>query len=193
MDRQEFRTALEYLTHPSLLPTFQEEILTTLVHRAPSPNDYTLALAYYDTVNPTMTNPETLDALFLAMAKTNVAFAFHFSRQQGDATRQIFFESLIAHVINAAANEKTAERAVELVDLPFDQEEEVWFEEFLTVGQGKGYKRAADTLMMRRIATGKYVEALDCDVGDGMPINGLSWDTVCDGITRGLGSRLELM
>lgn len=82
---------------------------------------------------------------------------------------------------------------MELVGLPLDDEEEGWFEEYLAAGEGSGLKRAGDTLMMRKIVTGRYVEALDCEVGPDEGVHGMSWESVRDGLEKGLGPRLELV
>lgn len=44
---------------------------------------------------------------------------------------------------------------MELIYLPFDAEEEGWFEEFLTEGKGRSIPRAKDALRVRAIATGR--------------------------------------
>jgi len=137
--------ALQYLTHPSLLPTFHEEILHTLIHYS-NPDDFTLALAYYHTVQPTITNSLTLESLFAGIARTSVIEAFYFLRGQPDIARYKMFESLISIVLQTPASEKAAARGVELVNLPFNPEEEAWFEQFLTVGAGRGFRRAKDTM-----------------------------------------------
>ncbi len=99
---------------------------------------------------------------------------------------------LITMAIHGPAGEKLAARGIELVNLPFTQEEESWFEEYLTKGEGRGLKRAKDTLMMRRIGTGKFTEALALDFGGGKTSGGLSWEMMQDGLQEGLGPRVDM-
>jgi hypothetical protein len=99
------------------------------------------------------------------------------------------FEMLIASVLHSPAGDRTANRAAELVNLPFTQEEEDWFEEYLTLGNGKGLKRANDTLMIWKIGTGRFKDALSVSITGGKPVNGLSWETIVSGLQEGLGPR----
>lgn len=183
------QVALQYLTHPSLIPTFQEEILEALV-RAASSADYSIPLAYYYTVQPTITSARTLDSLLMIIAETSVSEAFFFARSQAETTHQIMFESLVSHVLSHSSNEHSAQRAVELVNLPFSQTEEAWFEDYLITGGGRQYKKAKDTIMIRRIATGRYSEAHALGGMDGKSVNGLNWEKLRMGLRNGLGPRL---
>lgn len=69
LDRLQFQTATEYLTHPSLLPTFPEEILNVLLKHAGETGsgrgkDEALALAYYHTVQPPLKSEEVRERFF---------------------------------------------------------------------------------------------------------------------------------
>ncbi|KAI9743245.1 MAG: hypothetical protein M1818_003091 [Claussenomyces sp. TS43310] len=191
MDKLEFEVALQYLTHPSLIPTFHEEILTAFVRHAKH-DDFTLALSYYYTVQPTITTPEALGSLFSAIMRTSVGEAFFFQRGQSDSTRKQLFEMLVSFVMQTPAGEKAAARAAELVNLPFASEEELWFEEYLTTGTGRQYKRAKDTLIMRKIGTGRYSAALSMEGMDSRQIDGLSWEIIQAGLENGLGPRFDI-
>jgi hypothetical protein len=180
--------AVQYLTHPSLIPTYPDEVLEALIRHAKH-DDYTLPLAYYYTVQPTIQAPRAIESLYFAIAKTSVTEAFYFSRVQADVARQKMFEMLISLVLQSPPGEKTAARGVELVNLPLDREEEDWFESFLNKGEGRGLKRARDTLMMRRIGTGKFSEALSLDFDRGKTSGGLSWAMIQDALQEGLGPR----
>lgn len=184
--------ALQYLTHPSLLPTFHEEILDTLIRHSEY-DDFTLALAYYHTVRPTITSPHSLESLFSAMARMSVMEAFYFQREQSDIARHKMFESLISIILQTLPGEKAATRALELVNLPFNTEEEAWFEEFLITGAGRGFKKARDTVMMRKIGMGNYTDALLLEGADNRPLGGLSWKTMLGGLEERLGPRLDVM
>lgn len=98
------------------------------------------------------------------------------------------FEMLISIVLHSPASEKTAARATELVNLPLTQEEEDWFESYLTKGEGRALKRARDTLIMRRIGTARFSEALSLDF-EGQATGGLSWKMMQDALQEGLGPR----
>jgi hypothetical protein len=149
----------------------------------------TLPLAYYHTVQPALKGCRAVESLFSAIAQASVVEAFYFARAQADIPRRKMFETLIASVLNSPAGDRTANRAAELVNLPFTQEEEDWFEFFLTVGDGKGLKRANDTLMIWKIGTCRFKEALSVSISGGKPINSLSWETIASGLQEGLGSR----
>ena len=70
-----------------------------------------------------------------------------------------------------------------MIGLPFDATEEEWFEEYLGREDGKKLKRAKDTLVMRKIVTGRLSEAVkDKSLGSG-------WAMVQEGVKSGLGGR----
>jgi hypothetical protein len=172
--------ALEYVAHPSLIPDFADEIIAALVRHA---DDDTLALSYFHTVQPIIKNPHTVELLFSAMARTSLSQALHYSRTYPDHTRELLFQQLISSVLDAPAGEDTAERAAELISLPLDSIEDQWFEEFLSHGDGRALKKAKDTLLMRRIATGRYEEAV------GERVTNARWGTIIEGLKSGLGGR----
>ena len=66
---------------------------------------------------------------------------------------------------------------MELIGLPFDAEEEEWFQEVLLEGSAKSIQGAKDTVMMRCLATrkldnlGPELESLG-----GKKVDGLNWD-----------------
>ncbi|KAK6213112.1 hypothetical protein QIS74_09114 [Colletotrichum tabaci] len=182
LDHEQFEKALEYIAHPSLTTDFADEIMTALVRRAPD-GDYTLPLSYFHTVQPILKTSAAMELLFDAMARTSVTEALYFSRTHADAVRAQLFRQLISTVIGAPANEETAARATELVGLPFDATEETWFEEYLAEGDGKKLKRARDTLLMRKLVTGRLSEAVkDKNLGG-------RWGVVLEGVKSGLGGR----
>jgi hypothetical protein len=184
-----FQDALIYLTKPSLIPTFPEEILSTLVQHA-SHGDMTLPLTYFHTVNPQLTNPAALDTLFSALCRVSVSDAFYFARGLSEFAHQHLFEQLLHFVLSQRAGESRAEQCVEIVNLPFSAGEEQWFEEYLLYGKGRSLPGAKDTLMMRRLGTGQFKEALAGSRGAiGREASGLRWDTLAAGIEHGLGSR----
>jgi hypothetical protein len=204
LDRQEFEVsplsmtndianipqlALQYLTHPSLIPTFADEILEVLVRH--SNQNLTLALAYYHTVQPTLASRSAIECLFSAMARTSVTEAFYFCRGQPEYTQRHMFQMLIALVLNNSSLETVADRSVELVNLPFTSEEETWFQDYLLNGDGRALKKGKDTLMMRKIGTGNFSDSLSLKGIHNRPIAGLDWGTLSGAVEDGLGPRLE--
>lgn len=187
MDRGEFEDALQYLTHPSIIPTFPDDILETLVKI--SNNDLTLSLAYYHTVQPTLTGLRAIECLFSALGRTSVTEAFYFSRGQTETTQRHMFEMLISLVLNNSPKETMADRCVELINLPLTKQEEEWFEDYLLQGEGRGLKKALDTVMMRKIGTGNFAESLDLKGFSKNNIAGLDWGVLSDAVEDGLGPR----
>lgn len=181
--------ALQYLTHPSIIPTFPDEIIEVLVGHAKN-NDLSLPLAYYHTVQPSLTSPQAIECLFSAMARTSVTEAFYFCRGQSEHARRHMFEMLIALVLNNSSIDTIADRSVELISLPFTEEEESWFVEYLQHGEGRSIRKAKDTLMMRKIGTGKFSEALSIRHTNRRSVSGLDWQTLSEAVQGGMGPRL---
>ena len=173
------------MTHASLIPTFQDDIVELLVRK----NELHLALAYYHTVQPVLNESRAIQCLFRAIATSSVTEAFYYSRSQPENTRRHLFEFLISLVIHNSPKATIADRSVELVNLPFSDEEEAWFEEYLLQGDGRGLSKGKDTLMMRKIGTGKFTESLALKGANGRAIGGLDWRTLLESIRDGLGPR----
>ncbi|KAI1757714.1 nuclear pore complex assembly-domain-containing protein [Xylaria castorea] len=182
MDTRNFEIALQYLTHPSLISDFADDIITALVRHSKD-HDYTLPLAYYHTVQPSIQSSNALQFLFDAIARSSVLEAFEFSRSHADYMRRQLFQRLVTVTLDSGSKEEdeAAERAFELTSLPFDADEEQWFKEYLESGEGKRLKTAKDTLVMRRIATGHGVTAGDRG----------AWATVLEGFKTGSGGRAQ--
>jgi hypothetical protein len=180
---------MENLTSPSLTHTYSEEILAALLHAEKDE----LALAYYQTVSPPLTNHDLLVDYFTMLSKGSITEAFYFSRTQPQSTRRELFEILINQSFHALSAKQRADQGVELVDLPFDKEEEEWFEHFLLRDtRGRNFPFAADAVMMRRIATGQIAQAKEDfhilklsnhRIGD------VTWSNVIDGLDKGMGPR----
>ena len=77
---------------------------------------------------------------------------------------------------------------MELLNLPFNEEEDAWFEETLLSGKAKNLSGAKDTVLMRRVATGK-LQNLDnrLDALGGRRVDGLNWDDLRQSLNRSLG------
>ncbi|TGO69824.1 hypothetical protein BOTNAR_0006g00090 [Botryotinia narcissicola] len=190
LDNLDFELALQYLTHPSLIPSFADEILEALVLH--SSDDLAIPLAYYHTVQPALTSSRATESLFSAIARTSVTEAFYFSRGQSQYMQRHMFEQLIAAVLKNSPPETIADRSVELVNLPLSPEEEAWFEDYLLRGEGRAIRKARDTIMMRRIGTGKFSETLSLKGIGSRSIGGLDWERLSAAVKEGLGPRIDV-
>ena len=103
------------------------------------------------------------------------------------------FQMLISLVLNNSSKETIADRSVELLNLPFTGEEEAWFEEYLSNGEGRQIRKASDTLLIRKIATGRFTESLAVKGVVVRTIGGMDWNTLSDAVQDGLGPRLDVM
>lgn len=135
-----------------------------------------MALSYYYTVQPILNTSTALELLFEAMARTNTTEALLFSRTQPEYIR----EALFGRLISVALGDKQADpsSAELLAFLPFEGEEEAWFEQHLLHGEGRNLKRAKDTLLIRKIAGDKFDEVSHVK-GAGQ------WGPILEGIKAG--------
>lgn len=178
--------ALEYLTEPSLIPTFPDEILHVLIKH--SNGDGSLAMAYYLTVSPPLESPEVRQAYFSVLCSTSVTESFYFARNQAQQQHRALFEQLIHLVHSTNPSESRGNRAMELINLPFNEEEDTWFEDTLLRGNAKHLNGARDTVLMRRVATGKLQDLSgDLDVHGGRKVDGLNWDDLKQSLHKSLG------
>ncbi|KAF7586952.1 hypothetical protein BBP40_007990 [Aspergillus hancockii] len=184
LDRLEFRRAIEYLTEPSIIPTFPDEILYVLTLSQLPKHDDSLVMAYYVTVSPPLASTKVQRAFFKTLCRSSITEAFYFTRSYDDSLRQNYLMQLIEFVHRTEAGEVRSKRAMELIGLPFDDQEEGWFEDSLLRGNAKALHGAKDTVMMRRLATGK-LENLSTDLESlaGKKIDGLNWDILRRGIS----------
>lgn len=124
---------------------------------------------------PILSTSTALELLFDAMARTNTTEALLFSRTQPDYIREVLFGRLIS----VALGDKQADSRAELLAfLPFEGEEEAWFEEHLLHGEGRNLRRAKDTLLIRKIAGDKFSEIAHIK-GAGQ------WGPILEGIKAG--------
>ncbi|GAD98785.1 hypothetical protein AN4596.2 [Paecilomyces variotii No. 5] len=177
LDRLEFRRALESLTEPSLIPTFPDEILYVLTLQKLPRHDDSLAMAYYLTVSPPLASEKVQRAFFETLCRSSITEAFYFSRKHGEASRKNYIEQLVVFVHRSSAGQSRSNLAMELVNLPFDETEEEWFEDVLLRGKAKALHGAKDTVLMRRLATGKLKDhSAEVESLGGQKIDGLNWD-----------------
>ncbi|RDA88628.1 hypothetical protein CP532_5828 [Ophiocordyceps camponoti-leonardi (nom. inval.)] len=178
MDRQQYQEALEFVTHPSLTPDFADDIITTLVRYAPN-HDYSLALSYFYTVRPSLKSASALELLFDAMVHADATEALLYSRTHPQHTREQLFRRWVRTNLKQSRREEQPDQRDRLAFLPLDSVEEEWFEQYLTVGEGKNLPKAKDTLLARQIACDRFSDVSGQRVGE-------RWAAVVDGINRGV-------
>ena len=171
------------MAHPSLGPDFSDDIIIALVQQAPA-DDYSLPLAYFTSVRPTLRSSTAIELLFDAMAKTNVTEALLYSRTFPDHAREQLFKRLVTAVLDSSQGDEITAQASELVFLPFDATEDALFEDYLSNGEGRSLRRAKDMLLVRRIACDKFEELTKYKANT-------QWAAVLEGIKSGVGSQLE--
>lgn len=175
---------MENLTSPSLAPKYTEEILAALLYAGKD----RLALAYYQTVSPSLTDHDLLVQYFTMISKGSVTEAFYFLRAQPRPKQRDLLQILIERSCRGSPDE-----GIELVDLPFNQQEEADFEHFLLRdSHGRNCPHAADMVMMRCISTGKFTQAKE-DFRTlhlaKTPRNDITWSNIMDGLDKGMGPR----
>lgn len=177
--------ALEYLTEPSLIPTFPDEILYVLTLTHLPKHDDSLAMSYYHTVSPPLASEKVQKAFFEVLCRASITEAFYFARKNDEIRRRRYLEQLVVFVHSSSAGQIRGERAMELVNLPFDEEEEKWFEDCLLHGAAKTLHGAKDTVLMRRLATGKLKDlSADVESLGGKKIDGLNWDDLRQSMSK---------
>ena len=134
-------------------------------------------MAYYITIRPPLRNQQSLDAFFALLIRTNVTEAYNFAKQNSDH-RQLF-EELIISIHEEDASEARAQHALQLIGLPFTEEEETWFEECLLHGNAAKSPGAKDSVLMRRLATGNLSSAPSAvNRLKGSKIDGVNWEDI---------------
>lgn len=206
LDHLEFRTAVEHLTHPSIIPTFPDEILYTLMRGRDrlgsvgiekGTEEDILPLAYYNCVKPPLEDDKVRDEFAKYISARNVTEAYYWLRDRPEYEHMHLLEVLVETTLERSAwsNDVDDElysrrdKAVELVSLPLTEEEEAHVEKFLIEGKGRTYRGAQDTLLMRRIATGKLAEVASEKGTRGRRHDGVTWEVLKDGVKQGLGPR----
>ena len=111
-----------------------------------------LAIAYFQTVSPTLSSPKVLHDYFRLLCNLSTADAFTFMRSQDDP---VFFEILLKQALSHQDGRPPTQHAVELVDLPFTEAEQVRMYDYYLQGPGRSLKHASDVVAMRKIATGQ--------------------------------------
>ncbi|KAF2001045.1 hypothetical protein P154DRAFT_522037 [Amniculicola lignicola CBS 123094] len=201
LDHLQFETAVQNLTHPSIIPTFPDEIMIALLNHRNLPNgttnqEYILPMAYYNCAKPPLANKEAMTEFVKYMSDRSVTETFYWIRGRAQHEQPLLFEILVSTTFqrvgpNDRTNEayKREDRAVELVSLPWNEDEETWLETYLLEGEGRNFHGARETVMMRRLATGKWGEAVGDHALRGKNKESLNWEVLKDGIRKGLGPR----
>ncbi|KAK7754426.1 hypothetical protein SLS62_003721 [Diatrype stigma] len=210
LDAAQPELALEYLTHPSLVPDFADDIIVALARHSSQSQDSggdadpTLPLAYYHAVQPILRTSEAQELLFDALVRSSVPEALAFARARPDFARRQLFRRLVLGALDpkrhrhdgnrdgdADADEEesaAARAALELASLLLDDEEERWLLETLTGPDAKRLRGAKDTLLMRRIARGEVGAAAGGGASGGGGEKG-DWAVVLEGFRAGSGGR----
>ncbi|KAK7521497.1 nuclear pore complex assembly-domain-containing protein [Phyllosticta citriasiana] len=192
LDHLQFEAALGYLTHPSLLPAFPEDILRVLIDHGKLANKH-LPLAYYNAVRPPLTNPELQKSYITYLAHLSLIQAYFFIETQPVQDHKPLFELLIDNSLQHSRSDGSSDVVDELINLPLTAEQEAWFEEYLLKGKGKTYHAARDTVVARRLALGRYAEAIEAGQQlSGRRFNDINWDGIKDMVATSLGSRVEM-
>jgi hypothetical protein len=205
LDHLQFDNAVGHLTHPSIIPTFPDEILLTLVnrrhHQLSGVNETDiLPLAYYNCVKPPLATDAVRQSFVRYLAARNVTETYYWIRARPEHEQRQLMEALVEQTLDHRAwgardPSETEhiypreEKAVELVGLPFGEEEEEWIEKFLTEGKGRTLKGAEDTVLMRKIAMGRLHSFATKKSKQGKAHHGVDWKTLKDGVKKGLGPR----
>ena len=190
------QAALDCLTQPTLLPTFSSDILATLLdHYDRTDKSIDLPLAYYNTMRPPLTPQSLLEKYFGHIANISITSAYSFIYQQPAHLHKHLLEHLVdaalVHRYSSSPDERV-KRALELVDLPFRDEDEKIFENYLVEGKGRNVHGAGDIVVLRRIAKGKLESAISKEINvSGRRVDSLSWETLRDALGKSLGPRME--
>jgi hypothetical protein len=201
LDNLQCQAAVENLTHPSIIPTFPDEIMLVLLQQSvaawDSPVMSILPLAYYNCANPPLTGKEVKTEFVKYMGNRNVTETLFWIRGRPANEQRQLLEVLVAEILETNPRTKDdelytrEEKATEFVSLSLSEEEEKWVETFLTEGRGRTLRGAWDTVEMRRIATGRLREAASDAALKGRKHDQINWEILRDGVQRGLGPRKD--
>ena len=134
-------------------------------------------MAYHITIRPPLRNQQTLDALFDLLVQTNVVEAYDFARQKPQ--HKSLFESLITSIHEEGPSDARAQRALQLLSLPFTAEETSWFEDCLLHGGAAKCPGAKDSVLMRRLAMGDMQSAPgNVSRLKGSKVDGVNWEEI---------------
>jgi hypothetical protein len=201
LDNLEYTFAVSNLTHPSIIPTFPDEIMAVLLRHTStptaSPDEAILPLAYYNCANPPLAGKEVKTDFVKYMADRNVTETLFWIRGRPEYEQRELLEVLVEETLDRngwGPDDKTytrEDKAMEFVSLPLTETEENWVETYLIEGKGRTLRGASDTVEMRRIATGRLKEAAGNAGLKGRKHDQVNWEVLRDGVKRGLGPRTD--
>ncbi|KAF2791354.1 hypothetical protein K505DRAFT_280846 [Melanomma pulvis-pyrius CBS 109.77] len=203
LDHLQFETAVGNLTHPSIIPTFPDEIMSTLLNRrhygAPVHESDVLPLAYYNCAHPPLAKDDVKTEFIRYMAERNVTETFFWIRARPEHEQKALLEILLDEILERSPSGGSdqegvysrEEKAMEFVGLPLDDAEERWVDAFLTEGPGRNLRGGPDTAILRRIAMGRLQPVAADVTTKGRKHGQVNWDLLKDGLKRGLGPRKD--
>jgi hypothetical protein len=149
-------------------------------------DDDSLALAYYITVSPPLASADVLHAFFGVLCRAGITEAFYFTRKRDDTSRKELFELLVTSILRSEPGSWRGEIANEMIRLPLDDREEQWLDDCLLRGRAKHLQGAKDSVMMRRVATGR-LDNLGNDLESlvGKQMEGITWDVLKRNMRQG--------
>lgn len=125
---------------------------------------------------------------FQVMCRSSITEAFYFSREQSEFTHRHLFEKLIDFVLGNSSGNSQGKRSVELIRLPFDDVENLWFDEYLGEGKGRKLPGANDTTIMRALTKGDPTILFDhAQSVDGRKVDGVNWVTFRESFKQSSG------
>ena len=153
-------------------------------------------MAYYGAIPPPL-SPALLDSYFRALCRASLTQAFYFMRRQSPSpdVRQPLLEALVEAALSLPAGEERRAKALELLDLPFDDSERGWFKDYLTKHSGRSLDVAQDALLMKYMMEGEHKDALE-NMRRGKASKGLyagvKWENIGESLNTGVGARRKL-
>lgn len=125
---------------------------------------------------------------FQVMCRSSITEAFYFSREQSEFTHRHLFEKLIDFVLGNSSGNSQGKRSVELIRLPFDDVENLWFDEYLAEGKGRKLPGANDTTIMRALTKGDPTILVDhAQSVDGRKVDGVNWVSFRESLKQSSG------
>ena len=118
-------------------------------------------MQYYHTISPPVSSLRTVEAYFQCVCHSSITEAFSFTKSRHPPARRHLFEGLISFSLGSSDGKQRSDRSMELIGLPFDKEEQSWFESYLLEGKGRALFGAKDTVIVRYLAIGKEGEAYE--------------------------------
>ncbi|RVX75383.1 hypothetical protein B0A52_00736 [Exophiala mesophila] len=178
LDHAQFSRALEHLADPTLTLPFADQILVALLKHPKS--DPSLATAFYICVSPPLEDPKALDAYSDLLSSKSPIQAVYLARRQDQTNHKRLLDKLVVKILQEKTPNRRAEQATLLVGMALTKQEEEWLEQCLLSGPASKLPGASDTVLVRRIATGKLSAEDGEAIGrlKGEKIDGVNWENV---------------